>query len=104
MPSFSKVCHASDKENFMDTLSGRPRHPSEKQKQLEYEQQELARHHDAKAQKTHEQIHCQQWAKEGSEKDTDEEDEVDHHSNSNDEDMRFTSQVVTMKLSEATNE
>ncbi|KAI6005403.1 hypothetical protein EDC04DRAFT_2908013 [Pisolithus marmoratus] len=105
----SKVWHTSDKENFvgncdMEAPSGWPCHPSEKQKQLEYEQQEFARCHDAKAQKMHEQIHHQQLAEEGSKDDIGEEDEVDCQSDSGDEDTEFTHQVVRTKLSKATNE
>ncbi|KAI6035798.1 hypothetical protein EDC04DRAFT_2897568 [Pisolithus marmoratus] len=96
MPPSSKVWHTSDKEDFvgncdMEVPSGWPHCPSEKQKQLEYEQQEFAQCQDAKACK---QIHCQQLAEEGSEDDIGEEDEVDCQSDSDGKDMQFINQVT----------
>ncbi|KAI6010390.1 hypothetical protein BKA83DRAFT_11772 [Pisolithus microcarpus] len=108
MPSSSKLRHISDKENFagdhgMETLNGRARRPSEKQRQLEYEQWELAQCRDAKAQKMRERIHRQQLAEEGSEHDTNEDVEEGDQSDIDDEDPGFTSRVVTTKLNETTN-
>ncbi|KAI5993210.1 hypothetical protein EDD15DRAFT_2196652 [Pisolithus albus] len=104
-----RVCHASDKENFVgdhatEVISGWPRRPSEKQKQLEYEQCEMVRHHNAKVQKMRERDRHHQLVKEGSENDTNEELAEDEQSDSDNEDNRFTSHEVLTKLSEATNE
>ncbi|KAI6001414.1 hypothetical protein EDD15DRAFT_2361794 [Pisolithus albus] len=109
MPTYSKLRHTSDKENFagdhaMEMPNGRARRPSEKQRQLEYEQWELAQHRDAKAQKMCERSHHQQLAEEGSEHDTNEDVDEGEQSDIDDEDPGFTSRVVMTKLNETTNE
>ncbi|KAI6023061.1 hypothetical protein BKA83DRAFT_13076 [Pisolithus microcarpus] len=83
----------------METLNGRACRPSEKQRQLEYEQWELAQHHDAKAQKMRERIHRQQLAEEGSEHDTNKDVEEGDQSDIDDKDPGFTSRVVPKPLS-----
>ncbi|KAI6116502.1 hypothetical protein F5141DRAFT_1213100 [Pisolithus sp. B1] len=87
-----------------ETHGGCAHHPSEKQKQLEYEQWEASWHHDAKAQKTHECHHLHQLTEQGSKNNTDEEAEEDDQSSIDGKDTPFTNHVVMTKLSGATNE
>ena len=88
----SKHHHVSEKENvpgksdfitvlrsnsthcFLDVSFGQWRRPSEKQKQLTYEQQEMFERCDAKAQKEHERLRRRQCMEVESE-DEDDEDE-----------------------------